>query len=253
MKASKFPEISDLPLLKLNPLKSTSKNNILNYFYKDTIICIKTSKIENHIKSYFKDSDVSLKVKHGISFFNETIPKILNIQLKDKYHIFNEECPICLEKIESDKEISTECNHSFCMKCFNQLMIHQVDLRCPLCRDKININKIKFNIKDKKFHSSKFKFLVQMLMLLEQYPKIKKYIIINYDWENDIKKNLSKINLNIKDLNFIIPTKSKFPVNRVNSFFIQYTQELDNFTKTEIKNIKKLEKKNEYYKILKSI
>jgi hypothetical protein len=253
MKNSKLHEILDLPILKLSTPKLTSKNNIINYFYKDTIICIKSSKIENHIKAFFKDSDDYLKIKHGINFFNETIPSILNIKIKDKYHIFNDSCPICLEKIKSDREISTECNHSYCMKCFNQLMAHQSNLTCPLCREKININKIKFNIKDKKFYSCKFKYLVQILMLLEQESKFKKYIIINYDWKEDFEKNFLKVNLNIKDINYIIPKKSKFPVNKTNSFFIQYTPELDNFTEFEQENIDKLSYKNEYYKILKSI
>ena len=35
--------------------------------------------------------------------------------------------------------------------------------------------------------------------------KLKKYIIINYDWKEDFEKNFSKINISFKDINYIIP------------------------------------------------
>ena len=251
---SKINEMPSLPTLKLNSKINTVKYNIIDYLYQDKMICIKSSNVEKHIKSLFEKTNPNyLKIKHGVYFFNETIPSIFNIKTEKVEDIYNEECPICFDKIEKDKEITTHCKHSYCIKCFNQLLTHQTKLKCALCREKININKISFNIKNRNFHGCKFKFLVQMLMLLNEKKEINKYIIMNYDWKDDFEKNFKKINFETKNIKYIIPGKCKLPVNKKNSYFIQYTNELNNFKKKEIEHIKELSKDNENYKILKTI
>ena len=45
----------------------------------------------------------------------------------------NTQCPICLEQLESNKNIcTTECGHQFCLKCMLQHC--RKSSACPLCR-----------------------------------------------------------------------------------------------------------------------
>lgn len=65
-------------------------------------------------------------------------------KLRPKIH-----CPVCLD--HSSKSITTQCNHIFCVKCIFKWIFHCVDERdridCPLCRQKIKFNKLKWNWK----------------------------------------------------------------------------------------------------------
>ena len=49
------------------------------------------------------------------------------------------ECPICMEKIESDQLYTTGCGHNFHISCINQLKKStKTDLlKCPICRKNI--------------------------------------------------------------------------------------------------------------------
>lgn len=57
----------------------------------------------------------------------------------------NQQCPICLEIIDSELLCKTSCNHFFCSDCLEQLISNKKIL-CPMCRDVIkkydNQNKI---------------------------------------------------------------------------------------------------------------
>nr|XP_012573011.1 E3 ubiquitin-protein ligase AIRP2-like isoform X2 [Cicer arietinum] len=44
-----------------------------------------------------------------------------------------EECPICMEM--NNKVVLPNCNHSFCMKCYNDW--HTISQSCPFCRDSL--------------------------------------------------------------------------------------------------------------------
>lgn len=62
----------------------------------------------------------------------------------EPHDIFEDKCPMCLETIESDDLISTNCNHLFCNNCMlkhirnTQNNLSDV-LLCPLCRTNINL------------------------------------------------------------------------------------------------------------------
>ncbi len=53
----------------------------------------------------------------------------------DTCHIDDEDCSICLSPIPSAGNVTTACNHSFCLSCF----LKHIDTKntCPLCRGEI--------------------------------------------------------------------------------------------------------------------
>jgi len=62
-----------------------------------------------------------------------------------------ETCPICLESL-SENITTTNCNHQFCIHCFNELMDNN-KIECPLCRTIIteysnNDEKVRILIKE---------------------------------------------------------------------------------------------------------
>lgn len=45
--------------------------------------------------------------------------------------MISDECPVCLDAVESTLCVRSPCSHTICLKCFTKLN----PLRCPLCRD----------------------------------------------------------------------------------------------------------------------
>ena len=53
----------------------------------------------------------------------------------------NEDCPICMEKLTSDKNICiTKCGHKFCSECLIRAARNNND--CPLCRQKLTNHEV---------------------------------------------------------------------------------------------------------------
>ena len=53
----------------------------------------------------------------------------------------NEDCPICMERIEDGEKAMTYCGHFFCFKCI-QNVYNNYNHNCPLCREGLNKRKI---------------------------------------------------------------------------------------------------------------
>ena len=77
---------------------------------------------------------------------------ILNMYEKKKYNLYllNEnwlklenllKCPICFGRLENP--ISSTCDHTFCKKCINSLMLKNLETICPICKKLLT--KIEFN------------------------------------------------------------------------------------------------------------
>ena len=53
----------------------------------------------------------------------------------------NENCPVCMEKLNGDKNISiTKCNHKFCSECL--IKSARIKNDCPLCRQKLTSDEV---------------------------------------------------------------------------------------------------------------
>lgn len=248
----------NLKLPKLNITNTTDKKTITNYFYSEKILHIKLSKLEKHIIYTFNNNpDVDqYKLQNGLLFFNQSINKILGFNINNE-PVFNDQCPICLENIQKNKEITISCSHSYCMSCFTKLL--QNNNKCALCRSIIDIYRIKFNVNNKKFMGGKIKFLIQMLMFLKDKcntstsDKQSIYIVSNYDWEKDFNNCFDQLQLKFKNIKFISPLKNLKFIDKldIKGIYIQYTFKLNNFEKKYRIKIREFSQKYKHYKILK--
>jgi len=106
-----------------------------------------------------------------------------------------EECPICLEPIENEKDsVTLKCNHRYHKICLNMWLDRKPI--CPLCRmEVINV----FKCKDYKYNFFNYKIKLEYDRLCIKGFFKKKYI--NY-------KNISKIGY-IKEAIFIFYIENK--------------------------------------------
>jgi hypothetical protein len=118
-------------------LSQTSMNTkrdllvVLNYYYQQISI--------NYLLSFREDIEEPLQDVANI------LPRKFNIDtqilLSDKESMF--ECPICIDKVEDSKRITSNCNHDVCNSCFdNYLSTLQSSNNlktpsCCLCRSNI--------------------------------------------------------------------------------------------------------------------
>jgi hypothetical protein len=77
-----------------------------------------------------------------------------------------EECPICLNKIRNNKEIVTNCCHTYCSDCITTLIKKSKCIKCSLCRSEII--KLDFHDKDDMFEIMK----ILSLKSTNKNPKI---------------------------------------------------------------------------------
>ncbi len=57
----------------------------------------------------------------------------------DIKYINNNDCPICLEKLTNNNTVKTSCNHYFCINCINRQLDTNNNLKCSLCRSKLDV------------------------------------------------------------------------------------------------------------------
>lgn len=50
--------------------------------------------------------------------------------------MYEDECPICFEKLPVCDRVITKCSHKFCAECILQYLLYRTD--CPMCRTIIN-------------------------------------------------------------------------------------------------------------------
>jgi len=122
-------------------------NETMNELIENSFYSNKTNLYDLSIKElkallkYFIPSDISIikpTSKNKYSIIKKLIPfqkkyqRIRQLENTD----YNEDCPICFNKVEKDNYIITNCRHIFCKKC----MIHHILIGnhnfCPYCRDK---------------------------------------------------------------------------------------------------------------------
>ena len=96
---------------------------------------------------------IDKRSKEFILFRNKKYHKIKSSKIyplddneKDQF-----ECPICFDTLIFGKVIlKTECNHIFHKSCLDNWIISNskinLDTTCPICRQKINVDKLKFII-----------------------------------------------------------------------------------------------------------
>lgn len=102
-----------------------SKNRDLYELSKDELI--KIIKYFN-IKSSYKTKYLIIKQLKPIQKKYRRIRQLENTD-------YNEECPICFNKLEKDSYIITKCCHIFCKKCIiHHIVIGDNDF-CPYCRN----------------------------------------------------------------------------------------------------------------------
>ena len=56
--------------------------------------------------------------------------------------INRDECPICFETITDENSTITDCNHTYCLNCMNQLIENNI-INCSMCRSEIKTYKNK--------------------------------------------------------------------------------------------------------------
>jgi SWI/SNF-related matrix-associated actin-dependent regulator of chromatin subfamily A3 len=78
----------------------------------------------------------------------------------------NDECAICLETLQANTMVATECGHIFCRACVQAI----VTKTCPLCRGKISAAKLmalqvkhEEGVGEEKFESPKIECIVRIL------------------------------------------------------------------------------------------
>jgi len=76
--------------------------------------------------------------KSFIYIFDDLIKKVNNLF---NYNNNLYRCAICLEFISNKNNVTTKCNHHFCLTCLLENL--EVNNTCPLCREIIIDNKIK--------------------------------------------------------------------------------------------------------------
>jgi SNF2 family DNA or RNA helicase len=97
----------------------------------------------NFIKKQYYDN-----YKHYEHLLNEQIITTENRKrsyeyLKDKIENVEEECPVCCDDIEEEKQYSiTPCGHVFCPECANTWFKAQNKTRCAVCNKYVDPNKV---------------------------------------------------------------------------------------------------------------
>ena len=84
--------------------------------------------------------------------FTEIVPESVKFELHEEITSVNiRECGICLQSICSSKICTFNCGHSYCMKCTENCILHEmkdkkdnrcVDIRCGFCRAVITTVKV---------------------------------------------------------------------------------------------------------------
>jgi hypothetical protein len=112
----------------------TNNNNL-----KDVIIQKEKDnlhRLEARLK-YYEDMNDEKQI---ISYKDKIETQIKNLQnLENRIQTMNEDCPICMEKIEK-KVIVGCCTNSFCNECILNIM--KTNPKCPLCRSTLDCSKM---------------------------------------------------------------------------------------------------------------
>ena len=87
--------------------------------------------------------------------YHDNLKVIMNLKFKQSIpleieHVFMmetevlEDCPICMNSINTPNKVITNCNHTYCNSCFDQMVQHtrnrndNVSIKCALCRSNIS-------------------------------------------------------------------------------------------------------------------
>jgi hypothetical protein len=124
-----------------------------------------------------------------------------NISIENKY------CPICLDKIEKNKSLITDCGHIFCLDCF---LNHKIS-NCPQCRSNLNINKITHIIEGEKYDILKY----YNIGYLTKFMGTKLTFAIKYIYDNIDNTNVIFVSKNNKILEIISKILHKFSLNNI--------------------------------------
>ena len=212
-----FPEYRQEDFLLKNKLLSMNnfidKNNfvIQNSSLEEFKINLK-KKIELYqnnsiILSYKNDYDLVREIdKHQENYKN--INSFCNINnYIDSISIENKYCPICLDKIEKNKSLITDCGHIFCLDCF---LNHKIS-NCPQCRNNLNINKITHIFEGNKYNILKY----YNINYLTKFMGTKLTFVIKYIYDSIVDTNVIFLSKNNKILEIISKILHKFSLNNI--------------------------------------
>lgn len=192
--------------LNLADLKYLSrKTNIkigLKNFFDINVIKVKGNDLENKYYHELNNKNDKLYFESlSCNFLKINNKKLSNIKESlDFDTIYNDNCSICLEKLDIKELGITECNHLFCYKCL--LNCIKTNDKCPKCRGKINKDLIYKVVENYNDLSSKYSKLSAIIKYLKQ----KKNILIISLFKSSleiIQKHISQENIYYLTINDI--------------------------------------------------
>lgn len=176
-------------------------DNITDHISLDMIEFIMLIKF----RDFYRPDEINIKRERSIciKIYTKLIDRKITIETLDTDKI--EECPICF----SDNELKClSCTHKFCENCLNSLIKIDINLICPLCRDKLDVNILYNDTHIIPLSKTDQNLIINNIMSL--YNNMKRYKL-----ENDFR-------------NF----STKFIIKEVASHFGIYNDHIDDFKKS---------------------
>lgn len=136
MKSSKA-EVQEIKIKKIAQLKMTDHVNVYSIISWNELFKPENGFVVNH--------SISFEVKIKVDKVEEAVPnakkRCASNLLQDESNAVTLECAICLENIKNQEVSSTDCGHSFCSVCIEQIV--QAGKPCPSCNTKLTMKKLR--------------------------------------------------------------------------------------------------------------
>ena len=133
------------------------------------------------------------------------------------------ECPICMEKVTVDKQITLSCNHSFCEHCLLSWINTNLSETCPCCRQSIHLyNGVLTRQRNKKLQNV-IRFQLKNIMLLSLLNKEIHIEGLTYFVNPSVQQNTEKFV--VETIHYALSCFQKEPVVFVESEFANLVQQ----------------------------